>query len=216
MSLFDDDAEPDYVLKIVLVGDSAVGKSNLLLRWSKNEFKEQYAETIGVEFATKTLQIDGKLTKVHVWDTAGQERFRVLSPVYYRGAHGALIVYDITSASSFESLDRWIEQVLECTDSDVTFLLIGNKSDLKDMRAVTTDEGIAYGKEKKITFMEASAKEGFHTEEAFDTLIRSIVRKLATAQMKDGKEVETMNGKGIAISASVDDDSEARVKKECC
>ena len=79
MSLFDDDAEPDYVLKIVLVGDSAVGKSNLLLRWSKNEFKEQYAETIGVEFATKTLQIDGKLTKVHVWDTAGQERFRVLS-----------------------------------------------------------------------------------------------------------------------------------------
>lgn len=213
MSLFDDDAEPDFLLKLVLVGDSGVGKSNLLLRWSKNDFNPDSTPTIGVEFATKTLQIDGKIVKVHVWDTAGQEQFRALTTAYYRGAVGALIVYDITSASSFESLNHWIDEVRENTPSDITCLLIGNKSDLNDMRCVTTDEGIAYGKEKKMTFMETSAKDGFHTEEAFDTLIKSIVHKLSSRQVKKEEEVRSINGKGIAISASAEAEP---TKQDCC
>ena len=213
MSLFDDDAEPDFLLKLVLVGDSGVGKSNLLLRWSKNDFTPDSTPTIGVEFATKTLQIDGKIVKVHVWDTAGQEQFRALTTAYYRGAVGALIVYDITSASSFESLNHWIDEVRENTPSDITCLLIGNKSDLNDMRCVTTDEGIAYGKEKKMTFMETSAKDGFHTEEAFDTLIKSIVHKLSSRQVKKEEEVRSINGKGIAISASAEAEP---TKQDCC
>lgn len=213
MSLFDDDAEPDVLLKLVLVGDSGVGKSNLLLRWSKNDFNPDSTPTIGVEFATKTLQIDGKLVKVHVWDTAGQEQFRALTTAYYRGAVGALIVYDITSASSFESLNHWIDEVRENTPSDITCLLIGNKSDLNDMRCVTTDEGIAYGKEKKMTFMETSAKDGFHTEEAFDTLIKSIVHKLSSRHVKKEEEVRSINGKGIAIRASAEAEP---TKQDCC
>lgn len=213
MSVFDDGgSEPDFLLKIVLVGDSGVGKSNLLLRWTRDEFNPESTPTIGVEFATRTLEIKGKVVKVHVWDTAGQEQFRALTSAYYRGAVGALIVYDITSTASFQAVSHWLKEVKDNTSNDISCLLIGNKRDLKDSRCVTQDEGIEYGKENKLTFMETSAKDGFRTDEAFETLIKAIVKKLSGKQV-DKAASEIMNQRGITISESTET---LENNKSCC
>ena len=214
--LEDEEAEPDFLFKLVLIGDSGVGKSNLLLRWAKNQFNPESAPTIGLEFATKTLKIDGKTVKVNVWDTAGQEQFRALMSAYYRGAVGALLVYDITSASSFTSLEHWISEVRDSASPDITCLLIGNKSDLADMRCVTTDEGIDFGRERRMTFMETSAKDGFHTDEAFETLIRAIVKKVAAKSVKNQPDSETINGKGIVLCAKEEPERPPKPTNECC
>jgi small GTP-binding protein len=134
----------DFIFKIVMVGDQAVGKSNLLLRYTKGEFDEFSKVTLGVEFASKFLKIesDQQYVKAQIWDTAGQERFRSVTGAYYRGAVGALLVYDITSRSSFESITKWIKEVKEHADPNIVMILIGNKSDLAEKRQVKHEEGL--------------------------------------------------------------------------
>lgn len=128
--------ESESQLKLVLVGDSGVGKSNIISRFTKNQFNLESKTTIGVEFATKVIEIDNRSIKVQIWDTAGQERYRSMASAYYRGAVGALLVYDITRASSFENLQKWLKELKNYGSEDMVCLMVGNKSDLKQYRSL--------------------------------------------------------------------------------
>ena len=129
---------------VVLIGDSGVGKSNLLSRFTRNEFNLDSKSTIGVEFATRSIQIDGKTIKAQIWDTAGQERYRAITSAYYRGAVGALLVYDIGKSSSFENVSRWLKELRDHADSNIVIMLVGNKTDKRHLRAVSTEDGKAF------------------------------------------------------------------------
>uniref|UniRef100_A0AAY4DBA3 Ras-related protein Rab-25 n=1 Tax=Denticeps clupeoides TaxID=299321 RepID=A0AAY4DBA3_9TELE len=138
------DDEYDYLFKVVLIGDSGVGKSNLLSRFTRNEFNLESKSTIGVEFATRSIQVDGKTVKAQIWDTAGQERYRAITSAYYRGAVGALLVYDIAKHLTYENVERWLKELRDHADSNIVIMLVGNKSDLRHLRAVPTDEARAF------------------------------------------------------------------------
>lgn len=168
------DEECDYLFKAVLIGDSAVGKSNLLSRFSKGEFWLDSKPTIGVEFAYRTVQIGDKLIKAQIWDTAGQERFRAITSSYYRGALGALLVYDITRRESFLNLNKWLRELREYGNSDMVIILAGNKSDLTSTREVEEDEGKALAESQGIYFVETSARDNRNVEEAFLEMISKI------------------------------------------
>ena len=128
-------------LLVVLIGDSGVGKSNLLSRFTRNEFNLDSKSTIGVEFATRSIQIDNKTIKAQIWDTAGQERYRAITSAYYRGAVGALLVYDISKSLSFENVTRWLKELRDHADSNIVIMLVGNKTDQRHLRAVPTEDG---------------------------------------------------------------------------
>jgi Ras-related protein Rab-11A len=125
---------------VVLIGDSGVGKSNLLSRFTRNEFNLDSKSTIGVEFATRSIQVDSKTIKAQIWDTAGQERYRAITSAYYRGAVGALLVYDISKHQTYENVNRWLKELRDHADSNIVIMLVGNKSDLRHLRAVPTEE----------------------------------------------------------------------------
>ena len=164
----------DYLFKIVLIGDSGVGKSNLLSRFTRNEFNLESKTTIGVEFAQKTIVIDGKVIKAQIWDTAGQERYRAITSAYYRGAVGALLVYDICKAVSFENVDKWLKELKDHADSQTVVMLTGNKCDLKHLRAVKTDDAASYSQKNNLAFIETSALEGSGVEKAFEIILNEI------------------------------------------
>jgi Ras-related protein Rab-11A len=131
---------PPLILAVVLIGDSGVGKSNLLSRFTRNEFNLDSKSTIGVEFATRSIQVDAKTIKAQIWDTAGQERYRAITSAYYRGAVGALLVYDISKHQTYENVTRWLKELRDHADSNIVIMLVGNKSDLRHLRAVPTEE----------------------------------------------------------------------------
>lgn len=147
----------DYLVKLVLIGDHGVGKSNLISRFARNQFNLHSKSTIGVEFMTKSVTIDNKVVKAQIWDTAGQERFRAITNAYYRGAVGALLVYDIANDSTFKNLNNWISEMENHADPNIEVMIIGNKSDLKHMRRVQTEEAMGLAKGKNFSFMETSA-----------------------------------------------------------
>jgi len=136
-------SEEDYdmIFKVVLIGDSGVGKTNLLSRYLKNEFSFDSKTTVGVEFGAKRMEIDGVKIKAQIWDTAGQERFRSITNAYYKGAKGALLVFDVTRRETFDSINKWVPELKQSGDKDVTIILVGNKSDLVQERQVSTEEG---------------------------------------------------------------------------
>lgn len=166
----------DFLYKIVMIGDSGVGKSNLLTRFTKNEFSEDTKVTIGVEFATRNVPVDGKVAKAQIWDTAGQERYRAITSAYYRGAFGALIVYAINSKESFNNVQKWLDELKGGADKNIAIMLIGNKCDLDHLREVPTDEAKKFAKENDLAFMETSAANATNVDEAFNTLVRAIYR----------------------------------------
>lgn len=131
----------DMIFKIILVGDSYVGKTNIMSKYLKNEFKSDSKATVGVEFGAKKFVIDGKNVKAQIWDTAGQERYKSITNAYYKGAKGAFVVYDITRKETFDSVDHWISDLNSSGDKNMTILLVGNKCDLEDQRQVSKDSG---------------------------------------------------------------------------
>ncbi|KAF3485600.1 hypothetical protein F2Q69_00055398 [Brassica cretica] len=153
------DDEYDYLFKVVLIGDSGVGKSNLLSRFTKNEFSLESKSTIGVEFATRSLNVDDKVIKAQIWDTAGQERYRAITSAYYRGAVGALLVYDVTRHSTFENVETWLKELRNHTDPNIVVMLVGNKSDLRHLVAVQTEDAKSFAEKESLCFMETSALE---------------------------------------------------------
>ncbi|KAF3442393.1 hypothetical protein FNV43_RR16309 [Rhamnella rubrinervis] len=281
------DDDYDYLFKVVLIGDSGVGKSNLLSRFTKNEFNLESKSTIGVEFATRTLNVDSKVIKAQIWDTAGQERscfffifafsdldgktglggmigfrdsqwqsgysrinlklwlamleleggvddifgswdqvfkcskllmlsYRAITSAYYRGAVGALLVYDVTRHATFENVDRWLKELRNHTESNIVVMLVGNKSDLRHLVAVSTEDGKSYAEKESLYFMETSALEATNVENAFAevlTQIYHIVSKKAVEGAENGTD-SSVPSKGEKIN--IKDDVSALKRVGCC
>ena len=144
----------DLIFKVVIVGDSGVGKTNLISRYLKNQFKQDSKATVGVEFGEKTLTFNNLKIKAQIWDTAGQERFRAITNMYYKGSKGALIVFDLTSKATFINAEKWLNEIRKTADPNINLILIGNKSDLKDKREIKVEEGEEKDKEFGIGYME--------------------------------------------------------------
>nr|KAF6393424.1 RAB11A, member RAS oncogene family [Pipistrellus kuhlii] len=191
------DDEYDYLFKVVLIGDSGVGKSNLLSRFTRNEFNLESKSTIGVEFATRSIQVDGKTIKAQIWDTAGQERYRAITSAYYRGAVGALLVYDIAKHLTYENVERWLKELRDHADSNIVIMLVGNKSDLRHLRAVPTDEARAFA------------------EVAFQTILTEIYRIVSQKQMSDRREND-MSPSNNVVPIHVPPTTENKPKVQCC
>lgn len=208
-------ADPDFLLKIVLIGDSGVGKTNLLSRFTRDQFNPDSKSTIGVEFATKTMEIEGKTVKAQIWDTAGQERYRAITSAYYRGAIGALLLYDVCASLTFQSLTRWLSELRENADQNIVVMLVGNKCDLKELRAVSTDEGLGFAKSENLLFIETSALDATNVPESFTQLITEIVHKLSSNIAKDDKE-EDKTGKQLDKGVSITAPAGKEKKKGCC
>uniref|UniRef100_A0A5B6ZVK3 Putative ras-related protein RABA5a n=1 Tax=Davidia involucrata TaxID=16924 RepID=A0A5B6ZVK3_DAVIN len=211
----------DYLFKIVLIGDSAVGKSNLLARFARNEFYPNSKSTIGVEFQTQKMDINGKEVKAQIWDTAGQERFRAVTSAYYRGAVGALLVYDISRRQTFDSIGRWLNELHTHSDMNVVTILVGNKSDLKDAREVTTAEGKTLAEAQCLFFMETSALDSSNVAAAFQTVVREIYnilsRKVIQSQeLKKHDPAWMGNGKTVVLQGDGDQEADEQPKKAGC
>ena len=204
----------DMIFKIVLIGDTSVGKTNILSKYLTDEFDPESKATVGVEFGTKNFKIENNIVKVQIWDTAGQERYRSITNAYYKGAKGALLVYDITNKKSFDNLDRWISDLKINGDEKISIVLLGNKSDLESQRVISTEEGKNKAELFKFAFMETSALNGSNIEKAFDELIKEVYKdnhelfeKQAKVEMKD---------KGIDLEQSKSGENKDNEKKWCC
>ncbi|XP_063231232.1 ras-related protein Rab-8A isoform X1 [Bacillus rossius redtenbacheri] len=168
----------DYLFKLLLIGDSGVGKTCVLFRFSEDAFNTTFISTIGIDFKIRTIELDGKKIKLQIWDTAGQERFRTITTAYYRGAMGIMLVYDISNEKSFENIKNWIRNIEENASADVEKMLLGNKCELNEKRQVTKERGEQLAIEYGIKFMETSAKASINVEDAFFTLARDIKTKM--------------------------------------
>uniref|UniRef100_A0A0C9RP76 TSA: Wollemia nobilis Ref_Wollemi_Transcript_6127_1229 transcribed RNA sequence n=1 Tax=Wollemia nobilis TaxID=56998 RepID=A0A0C9RP76_9CONI len=207
------DDEYDYLFKVVLIGDSGVGKSNLLSRFTRNEFCLESKSTIGVEFATRTVQVEGKTIKAQIWDTAGQERYRAITSAYYRGAVGALLVYDITKPTTFDNVGRWLKELRDHADSNIVIMLVGNKSDLKHLRGVATEDAQSFAEREGLSFLETSALEATNVEKAFQTILAEIHRIISKKALASEEAAGTgiKEGKTIVVA-----ESDNNSKKGCC
>ncbi|OMJ65516.1 hypothetical protein SteCoe_38074 [Stentor coeruleus] len=211
------DHEYDYLFKIVLIGDSGVGKSNILSRFTRKEFNLESKTTIGVEFAQKSLDIEGKVIRAQIWDTAGQERYRAITSAYYRGAVGALLVYDISKSTSFENVDKWLKELKDHADSQTVVMLTGNKADLKHLRAISTEEAATYAQKYNLAFIETSALDGTGVDKAFEIVLNEIYQ--LTIRNVIGTKKNTSIGPSRRIDLSEDKITAPKDTKDpamCC
>ncbi|XP_047319136.1 ras-related protein RABA5c-like [Impatiens glandulifera] len=216
MSESDDEASgEDYLFKVVVIGDSAVGKSNLLSRYARNEFNPHSKATIGVEFQTQSLEIDGKEVKAQIWDTAGQERFRAVTSAYYRGAVGALLVYDISRRTTFDSIARWLDELNTHCDTTVARILVGNKCDLEHIRDVPVEEGKALAEAEGLFFMETSALDSTNVVQAFEMVIREIYRNVSRKALNSNSYKAQLSVNRVSLDREVDGSSNKQ-SSGCC
>ncbi|KID80547.1 Small GTPase superfamily, Rab type, partial [Metarhizium majus ARSEF 297] len=221
--------EYDFLFKVVLIGDSGVGKSNLLSRFTRNEFNLDSKSTIGVEFATRSIQVDSKTIKAQIWDTAGQERYRAITSAYYRGAVGALLVYDISKHQTYENVTRWLKELRDHADANIVIMLVGNKSDLRHLRAVPTEEAKSFASENHLSFIETSALDASNVELAFQNILtgtesifaavpckHEIYRIVSSKALDSGDGAQATIGAGTNISLSKPADDESAKSGKCC
>ena len=202
----------DYTLKFIIIGNAAVGKSNISFRFINGTFCEKYLATIGLDFAFKTLKIDNKTIRIQVWDTAGQESFKSISRGYYKSSVCALVVYDITSRESFNSVNEWIEECKLYSPKTITLILVGNKSDLEDKREVKYDEGEDLAEKNHMLFYETSALKGNNIDKLFYDAVGEIISKINKNYYDlDDKNTGITIGKKITIN-----NSKTIKKKKCC
>ncbi|RVD85308.1 uncharacterized protein DFL_003634 [Arthrobotrys flagrans] len=183
----------DFLIKLLLIGDSGVGKSCCLLRFSEDSFTPSFITTIGIDFKIRTIDLDGKRIKLQIWDTAGQERFRTITTAYYRGAMGILLVYDVTDERSFNNIQTWFQNVEQHATEGVNKILIGNKCDWEEKRVVSTERGQALANELGIPFMEVSAKANINVEEAFLLLARDIKKRIMDSSSGEKNQQGVVN-----------------------
>jgi len=212
------DDEYDYLFKVVLIGDSGVGKSNLLSRFTRNEFNLESKSTIGVEFATRSIEVEGKTIKAQIWDTAGQERYRAITAAYYRGAVGALLVYDIAKHTTYENVERWLKELRDHADNNIVIMLVGNKSDLRHLRAVPTEEARSYAERNNLSFIETSALDSTNVETAFHNILTEIYRIVSQKQLdsdRSGGDIPDNDVVDIQVPNS-NPGNKAGKKNNCC
>eukprot|EP00826_Nyctotherus_ovalis_P054154 TRINITY_DN707_c0_g2_i3.p1 TRINITY_DN707_c0_g2~~TRINITY_DN707_c0_g2_i3.p1 ORF type:complete len:210 (-),score=53.95 TRINITY_DN707_c0_g2_i3:149-778(-) len=198
--MIDQGAEYNYLFKILLIGNSAVGKSCLLLRYTDDIFNENYISTIGVDFKIKTVTHRDSVIKLQIWDTAGQERFKTITGSYYKGAHGIMVVYDVTDRESFQAVEGWLAEVEKRAAKDVVKVLIGNKADLAGDRKVSYEEGLEMAKQWGMKFLETSAKSGTNVQQCFQMLTEEVDQKV----LQPGKEKTKgqVAKKGVSLTDS--------------
>lgn len=172
----------DLLFKLLLLGDSGVGKTSILCRFSESAFNSTFISTIGIDFKIKTIELRGKKIKLQIWDTAGQERFHTITTSYYRGAMGIMLVYDITSPKTFDNIAKWLRYIDEHANEDVEKMILGNKYDMEDKRMVSRDRGEAVAREHGIRFLETSAKADINIDAAFKELAEAILNKQSQSQ----------------------------------
>ena len=194
--------DSDLVFKILLLGDSEVGKSCFLMRYSENVFIENYITTIGLDYKLKTVKLDtGKTIKVQLWDTAGQDKYRTIAKNYYKGSHGILLLYDITKQSSFDNIREWVRDIKEEVNEKAILFLIGNKIDMEDQRKIPKEKGVELAEEFKIPFFEASAKSGENVDEVYKALYNKICEIYGDLERERGtKLIKKRNIKGRCCS----------------
>jgi len=198
----------DYLFKIVLIGDSGVGKSNILSRFTRNEFSVESKSTIGVEFATRSIEIEKKVVKAQIWDTAGQERYRAITSAYYRGAVGALLVYDVTKKETFADVEKWLTELRDHADSKIVIMLTGNKCDLQHLRSVSTQDAEIYAAKEDLLFLETSALNSVNIDTAFQKVLSVIHERSQT--------LEPIQQKQISENLVEIEKSKAVVREKCC
>ena len=199
----------DYIFKVLLLGNSDVGKSSLLLRFVDKTWSDSFVPTIGVDFKVKTMNIGDKTVKMQIWDTAGQERFRNVVASYFRGSNGILLIYDVTNRDSFKNLDNWLEVIENNASDNVLKILIGNKVDLVDDIEIKKEEGQQFANRYNMQFIETSAKLDTNVSEAFETLAKLMIefnsKQVPLTQKKtDNKKLSSSAGKDL------------NAKKGCC
>ena len=193
--------DSDLVFKILLLGDSEVGKSCFLMRYSDNVFIDNYITTIGLDYKLKTVKLDtGKTIKVQLWDTAGQDKYRTIAKNYYKGSHGILLLYDITKQSSFDNIREWVRDIKEEVSEKAIIFLIGNKIDIEDQRKISKEKGEELAEEFKIPFFEASAKSGKNVDEVFKALYNKICEIYGDLEKERGSKLI----------------KKPKMKKKCC
>ncbi|XP_051577993.1 ras-related protein Rab-25-like [Myxocyprinus asiaticus] len=201
----------NFVFKVVLIGESGVGKSNLLSRFTKNEFNHDSRTTIGVEFSTRTVQLNGLTIKAQIWDTAGLERYRAITSAYYRGAVGALLVYDISKHLTYESAERWLKELYDHADPHIVVMVVGNKTDLAAVRTVPTEDAMDFAEKNGLLFMETSALESTNVEAAFNTVLTEIHKKVSSKEVTRGSINAVTLSQPKATAADAQEE-----KKTCC
>ena len=189
-----------YLFRICLLGDAAVGKTSLLTRFCDDSFKENYNNTIGVDFRVVTLKFKNIISKLHIWDTAGQERFRSLALNYLNNSHGFIFVYDITNKQSFNNVINWINLAYEKNKNSIVNFLVGNKNDKEEERAVTEEEGKNLAEEKKLLFLETSAKKDNNVQKLFYYILYKFLEYYKTNEYKEDEQVKLSNGNSEEIS----------------
>ncbi|CAO3643933.1 unnamed protein product [Mucor fragilis] len=192
-------AEYDYLFKLLLIGDSGVGKSCLLLRFADDTYTESYISTIGVDFKIRTIELEGKTVKLQIWDTAGQERFRTITSSYYRGAHGIIVVYDVTDEDSFNNVKQWLQEIDRYAAEGVNKLLVGNKSDLVDKKVVDTEQANEFAESLKIPLLETSAKDATNVEQAFLTMAKQIKDRMGATVQQQQQQSTVKVGPGASL-----------------
>ncbi|XP_077995429.1 ras-related protein Rab-35-like isoform X1 [Glandiceps talaboti] len=195
--------EYDHLFKLLIIGDSGVGKSSLLLRFADNTFTGTYITTIGVDFKIRTIDVNGEKVKLQIWDTAGQERFRTITTTYYRGTHGVIVVYDVTSADSFVNVKRWLHEIDQNCDN-VARILVGNKNDCPDRKVVESDDAKKFAEQMGVQLFETSAKENINVEEMFNAITQLVLQ-----QKKRNAELLSKQNDRIKV------DSSKRKKSKC-
>eukprot|EP01094_Clydonella_sp_ATCC50884_P009773 TRINITY_DN192_c0_g1_i5.p2 TRINITY_DN192_c0_g1~~TRINITY_DN192_c0_g1_i5.p2 ORF type:complete len:223 (+),score=89.78 TRINITY_DN192_c0_g1_i5:55-669(+) len=191
--------EYDYLFKLLLIGDSGVGKSCLLLRFADDTYTESYISTIGVDFKIRTIELDGKTIKLQIWDTAGQERFRTITSSYYRGAHGIIVVYDVTDQVSFNNVKQWLQEIDRYACESVNKLLVGNKSDLSTKKVVDYNTAKELADGLSIPFLETSAKNATNVEQAFLTMAGEIKNRMVKSSSTGGSGSKATVNVGVKI-----------------
>ena len=206
----DPSLKEDFKFKVVIVGDTSVGKTNLVKRFINNSFSKETKATVGVEFMSQSYIIDNKIYKVELWDTAGQERYKAITAAYYKGAKGALIVYDVTSKETFDHVDNWHNDLTTKGSPNINIVMVGNKTDLKDKIVINTDMSQKKAQFLQVPFMETSALDASNVKEAFYLLIQKMYLSLIN-KSKEEKKIDNIE-EGVNINLEKKEDE----KKGCC
>ena len=212
----EEESSYELLYKVIIIGDTAVGKSNILSRYVKDEFSSNSKSTVGVELGIKFLKIKNTKTKIQIWDTAGQERYRAITSSYFKGSNGCFIVYDITNEASFNNIENWYEQIQKETSKDIAILLVGNKCDLEDERKVPIEKGKEKAQNLNCAFFETSALKKINIDKIFEELVNNIYEKTGGNKNDDDINVELVKDDKAVNLNEVKNGENEKKKGGCC